>query len=143
MTTHFTALKPQQPTLYRLAQDGRSLDFLFMQCSACGDLTFPANAPGCMHCGDPMEGAKQVARPGGGTLLEYVTIHVPMVPGMQVPSIAGDIRIEENIVEEGMIAVDNESSLMIGMELKAIAVAAPLGEAYTCRFVPTATGESR
>ncbi|HEY5581920.1 MAG TPA: zinc ribbon domain-containing protein, partial [Rhodoferax sp.] len=53
MTTSYTALKPLRPTLYRLAQDGCSLDFIYVQCSACGGLTFPANAPGCMHCGDP------------------------------------------------------------------------------------------
>ena len=141
MTTPFTALKPLRPTLYRLAQDGCSLDFIYVQCNACGGLTFPANAPGCMHCGDPLKGASQVSRPGGGTLLEYVTIHVPMVPGMQVPCIAGDIRLAQGIVEEGVIGVTDESSLQLGMELKAVAATDPSGEVYTCHFVPVAVKE--
>lgn len=142
MVTHFAAMKPLRPSLYRLAPDGRSLDFLFVQCSVCGGLTFPANAPGCMHCGDALEGAKQVVRPGGGSLLEYVTIHVPLAPGSAAPSIAGDIRIEDGIVEEGVIAVEDESSLRLGMKLKAVAVEALSGETYTCRFVPAEEQES-
>lgn len=141
MTTPLTALKPLRPTLYRLANDGYSLDFIYVQCSACGRLTFPANAPGCMHCGDPLQDAAQVARPGGGTLLEYVTIHVPMVPGMAVPCIAGDIRLAEGIVEEGVIAVPNESGLHLGMELKAVATPGPSSDVYTCQFVPQAVKE--
>jgi uncharacterized OB-fold protein len=140
MTQDLTSMKPQRPSLYRLAADGRSLDFLFAQCPACHALSFPANAPGCMHCGhaiDAMDTATQVARPGGGTLLEYVTLHVPLVPGMPAPSIAGDIRIAEQVVEEGVIAVADESALRPGMALRAVAVPLASGDSYGCAFVPT------
>ena len=89
MTRDLTTMKPQRPTLYRLAADGRSLDFLFAPCPACRGLTFPANAPGCMHCGQPLDAVAPEVRPGGGTLLEYVTLHVPLAPGLPAPSIAG------------------------------------------------------
>lgn len=131
-----TRMKPQRPSLYRLAADGRSLDFLFAQCPACNGLSFPANAPGCMHCGHPLDDAEQVANPGGGTLLEYVTLHVPLVPGMPAPSIAGDIRIAGQVVEEGVIAVADESALRPGMAMKAIAVPLASGDSYGCQFVP-------
>ena len=39
MTEPVSALRPLHPTLYQLAQDGRSLDFLFAQCPACSGLT--------------------------------------------------------------------------------------------------------
>lgn len=128
-------LKPLRPTLYRLADDGRSLDFLFMQCTACNGLTFPANAPGCMHCGAPLDGAAQVVRAGGGALMECVTLHVALVPGMSAPSTVGDIRIAEGIVEEGVIDAD-EATLRPGVPLKAVAVPTPDGATFTCRFVP-------
>lgn len=140
MTQDLTSMKPQRPSLYRLAADGRSLDFLFAQCPACHALSFPANAPGCMHCGhaiDATDTATQVARPGGGTLLEYVTLHVPLVPGMPAPSIAGDIRIAEQVVEEGVVAVTDESALRPGMALRAVAVPLASGDSYGCAFVPT------
>jgi uncharacterized OB-fold protein len=136
MTQDLTSMKPQRPSLYRLAADGRSLDFLFAQCPACNALSFPANAPGCMHCGHPIDEAAQVVRPGGGTLLEYVTLHVALVPGMPAPSIAGDIRIAEQVVEEGVIAVDDESALHPGMALRAVAMPLASGDSYGCRFVP-------
>ena len=94
MTDSKISLKPLQPTLYELAEDGHSLNFFFAQCGACGGLSFPANAPGCMHCGSPLSEAQRVTRPGGGELLEFVTLHVPLLPGMAAPSIAGDIRID-------------------------------------------------
>ena len=138
-----TAMRPQNPSLYRLSADGRSLDFLFAQCSACNGLSFPANAPGCMHCGAPPAQAEQVARPGGGTLLEYITLHVALVPGMPAPSIAGDIRIADQVVEEGVIAVADEAALRPGMAMQAIAVPLPSGAFYACQFVPASGGGTR
>lgn len=139
MTQDLTTLKPLRPTLYRLAADGQSLDFLFAQCPHCRALSFPANAPGCMHCGHPVDASAQVTRPGGGTLLEYVTLHVAMVPGLPAPSIAGDIRIADQVVEEGVIGVADEKLLAPGMALRAVAVPAASGEHYGCQFVPADT----
>lgn len=136
MTDTQASLKPAQPTLYALAEDGRSLNFLFTQCGACGGLSFPANVPGCMHCGQPLEGAVQVVRPGGGELLEFVTLHVPLMPGMAAPSIAGDIRIAPGIIEEGVIAVADETLLRPGMALRAVAAVNEADGVYACRFVP-------
>ena len=139
MTEPQTPLKPLHPTLYQLAEDGHSLDFFFVQCRACSGLSFPANVPGCMHCGDPLEDARKLSRPGGGELLEYVTLHVPLAPGMTSPSIAGDVRIADGIVEEGVIAVDDETTLSPGMPLRAVAEVREAQGVYACRFVPAVT----
>ena len=74
--------------------------------------------------------------PGEGTLLECVTLHVALVPGMPTPSIAGDILLAEGVVEEGVIAVSDESVLKPGMRLKAVAEMEPGEGVYACRFVP-------
>lgn len=134
--TSLTTLRPRHASLYRLAADGRSLDFLFSRCPACKGLSFPANAPGCMHCGTALHDAEQVVRPGGGTLLEYVTLYVPLAPGMRAPCVTGDIQIAEQVVEEGVIGVDDESRLRPGMALKAVATPLPDGDSFGCQFVP-------
>lgn len=138
MTDPSPHLKPLHPSLYELAEDGRSLDFFFAQCPACKGLSFPANAPGCMHCGDALQGAQTLRRPGGGELLEYVTLYVPLAPGMAAPSIAGDVRIADGIVEEGVIGVEDEAVLRPGMVLRAVAEPREAQGVYACRFVPAA-----
>ena len=143
MTDSKTSLKPLQPTLYELAADGHSLNFFFAQCGACGGLSFPANAPGCMHCGSPLSEAQRVTRPGGGELLEFVTLHVPLLPGMAAPSIAGDIRIAPGIVEEGVMAVGDETALRHGMTVRAIVEMKPEEGVYACRFVPVNEGAAQ
>lgn len=129
-------MKPLHPSLYQLADDGHSLDFFFAQCSSCNGLNFPANIPGCMHCGDPLQDAHTLRRPGGGELLEYVTLYVPLSPGMAAPSIAGDVRIANGVVEEGVIGVNDEASLRHGMLLRAVADPHEAQGVYACRFVP-------
>jgi len=136
MNSTHTEPRPRHPTLYRLAANGRSLEFLYARCPGCRRLTFPANAPGCMHCGGPLDEAEQVVLPGEGTLMEYVTLHVALVPGMPVPAVAGDIRIADGIVEQGVIGVADESGLRPGMALSAIAAFDDDGQTYRCAFVP-------
>jgi hypothetical protein len=55
---------------------------------------------------------------------------------MAVPSIAGDVRIADGIVEEGVIGVEDEASLRPGMVLRAVAEAHEAQGVYACRFVP-------
>ncbi|MCT9118494.1 zinc ribbon domain-containing protein [Cupriavidus gilardii] len=136
MNASHTEPRPRHPTLYRLAADGRSLEFLYARCPGCRRLTFPANAPGCMHCGAPLDEAEPVVLPGEGTLMEYVTLHVALAPGMPVPAIAGDIRIADGIVEQAVIGVADESGLRPGMALTAIAAFEEDGLTYRCAFVP-------
>lgn len=140
MTTDLRGYAPQHPQLYRLAADGRSLEFFYAPCPACGQLSFPAMVPGCAHCGASLQDTQPVAHAGGGTLLEFVTLHVPLLPGMDTPRIAADIRIAEGVIEEGVVAVPDESALRVGMALQAIAVPLPAGEVFTCRFVPADAG---
>lgn len=134
MQQNLSTLRPHRPSLYRLAADGRRLDFLFAHYPSCQALSFPANAPSCMHCGQPIDAAAQVLRPGGGTLLEFVTLHAPLAPGLPVPSIVGLVRIAEQVVEEGVIAVEAENELRVGMALRAQPLAS--GESYGCVFAP-------
>lgn len=141
MTTDLRGLAPQHPSLFQLAADGESLDFVYARCPSCGTLAFPADVPGCGHCGDPLHNAERIALPGRGELLEYVTLHVPLLPGMEVPRIAADIQLEGGPIEEGVMAGADESVLRVGLPMRAVAVPLPGGERFACRFVPQ-TGAS-
>lgn len=136
MNTRLNERFAQEPSLYRVAKDEPFLDFEFARCSSCKGLTFPATAPGCQHCGVSLDGAERIARAGCGELLEFVTIHVPLRPDMAAPSIAGDIRIADGVVQEGLLVVDEETQLRHGMAVRAVAVPLPGGDYYACRFVP-------
>jgi len=139
MTPDSKPWRPARPSLYRLASDGASLDLLYAPCPDCAGLTFPANAPGCMHCGASLQGVEPVAKPGTATLLEFVTLHVSLVPGMAVPSIVGDLRLEDGIIEEGVIAgVADESALRHGMSLRATPQFIEASQTFECVFTPTA-----
>jgi len=139
---NFSDLKPLRPTLYRLGEDGHSLIFFHMRCEACGRLNFPANLPGCGQCGHALTDAPAIERQGLGKLLEFVEIHVPLFPGMQVPCITGDIFLAEDIVREGVIEVPDATVLREGMALRAIAAPSADGTTFTCRFVPDERGDS-
>ena len=136
MTLQINGLIPLKTTLYQLADDGNSIDFIYSSCNSCRRLTFPANAPGCMHCGLPIDTAKKLTRKGIGTLMEFVTVHVALTPDMEVPCIIGDILLEDGIIEQGVISVHHESTLALGMSLKAVAYPLQDESAYTCRFIP-------
>jgi uncharacterized OB-fold protein len=136
MTQDLASLRPRHPSLYRLAADGRSLDFWFAQCPQCARLSFPANVPGCAQCGQPLTEADRVARPGGGELLECVTLHTALAPGLAAPCVVADIRIAEGVVQEGVLAAADDAGLRPGMSLKAIAQPMASGERFDCRFVP-------
>jgi len=137
MTLQIGGLKPLKPTLYQLANDGKSLDFIYASCNSCRRLTFPANAPGCSHCGLSIETAEKLTREGIGTLMEFVTVHVALTPDMEVPCIIGDILLEDGIIEEGVISVHDESTLKLGMSLKAVASPLQDEKLYACRFTPS------
>lgn len=143
MTTSQTPLTSRHPSLYELAEDGHTLHFFFSQCSSCDGLNFPANVPGCIHCGDALGDAARLTRPVTPTLLEYVTLHVPLVPGTEAPSIAGDIELAKGIVEEGVIAVPDEKMIMPGMSLKAVATIRDSDGTYACQFVPAELEEKQ
>ena len=55
---------------------------------------------------------------------------------LRIETQAQAIRIAEQVVEEGVIAVDDESALRPGMAMKAVAVPLPSGDVFDCRFVP-------
>jgi len=143
MTSDPKHWRPARPSLYRMAADGASLDLLYAPCPNCAKLTFPANAPGCMHCGASLQEVQPVAKPGTVTLLEFVTLHVSPVPSLAAGSIVGDLSLEDGIVEEAIIGgVQDESALRPGMTLQAIPKFIEANQTFECVFAPS-TSESR
>ena len=102
-------------------------------CPLCGTYSAPVNVPGCRHCGHPaLEAAPLPAPP---VLLNFVTLHNELAPGLPVPCVIGEVQLAPGLVEEALIGAD-ESMLAIGQALRAEQDA----DGGPWRFVPHAAG---
>lgn len=131
-----TSLRPRRPSLFILAADGRTLRFRFAPCAACGQLNFPANAPGCQRCGETLAGATPIEQPGIATLREAVGIHLAIAPGIEPPLTIGRFELAPGVVEEGVIRIADANTLQPGIRMQAVAQPLPDGETYGCAFEP-------
>ena len=103
------------------------------RCSRCGSHTFPATAYGCRPCGADVAALSPVPCPQPPRLLNFVTVHAELAPGLPVPCVIGEIELAPGLVEEGLIAA-SEDALRPGMELLAQASASETGVRWT--FAP-------
>ncbi|WP_155403737.1 zinc ribbon domain-containing protein [Variovorax paradoxus] len=87
------------------------------RCNACGGTSFPAEVPGCRHCG----AAKAQLRPEACAvpmrLLNFATVYSPLAPGLEVPAVIGEVELAPGLVEEARIDVPDETVLALGMAL--------------------------
>jgi uncharacterized OB-fold protein len=87
------------------------------RCIACGGTSFPAQVPGCRHCGAPPTQLSAEACATPVYLLNFVTVHSPLAPGLKVPAVIGEVMLAPGLVEEARIDVADESALTLGMAL--------------------------
>lgn len=89
------------------------------RCSVCGGTSFPAQVPGCRHCGAAPAQLRAEACGEPARLLNFVTVHAPLAPGLTVPAVIGEVALAPDLVEEALIDVADESGLTLGMPLAA------------------------
>jgi len=87
------------------------------RCTVCGGTSFPAQVPGCRHCGAPAAQLRAEACAAPVHLLNFVTVHAPLAPGLKVPAVIGEVALAPGLVEEARIDVADESTLELGMAL--------------------------
>ena len=87
------------------------------RCTVCSGTSFPAQVPGCRHCGAPPAQLRAEACAGPVHLLNFVTVHSPLAPGLKVPAVIGEVALAPGLVEEALIDVADESALALGMAL--------------------------
>ena len=107
IATPSSAGAPQVPATLELAH-----------CGVCGGWSFPANVPGCRKCGAPSEQLSTQACATPLWLLNFVTVHTALAPGLQVPAVIGEVALAPGLVEEARIDVANEDALTLGMALE-------------------------
>ena len=73
--------------------------------------------PGCRHCGAPTEQLRAEACAAPLRLLNFVTVHAPLAPGLKVPAVIGEVELAPGLVEEARIDVADEGALALGMAL--------------------------
>jgi uncharacterized OB-fold protein len=94
-------------------------------CPSCSTYTFPANAWGCRRCGAaPLQ---SVPLPQPPKLINFITLHADIVPGLPVPCVIGELEIAPGVVEEALIDVPDESQLALGMTMQAVPLSAEQG----------------
>ena len=74
---------------------------------------------------------------GRATLLEFITIHTRIAPGLRPPVVIGEAEIAPGLIEEVELGVPEEA-LTRGMTLQAVPREIELddGPALAIRFVP-------
>lgn len=127
----------EKPDLYGLAPDGRALRLRAARCGDCGELSFPVVNYGCPQCGAAPERCTEESLSGAATLLEFITIHGQVAPGIAPPIVVGEAELAPGLVEEVVLGVPEEE-LALGMRLQAVPVEIRRGDdtLIACRFVP-------
>lgn len=85
------------------------------RCDACGGFSYPTDVPGCRVCGAEPSHLHAEACRTPLVLKNFVTIHAPLVQGLPLPSVIGEVELAPGLVEEARIDVESESALHPGM----------------------------
>ncbi|MCO4861268.1 hypothetical protein MKD38_06275 [Cupriavidus sp. WGlv3] len=83
-------------------------------CSECSGYSFPASVPGCGHCGAVPEALTTVDCNRPVQLLNVITVHAALAPGLSVPAIIGEIELCPRLVEEVRIEAESEAAVPPG-----------------------------
>ncbi|ABM59577.1 conserved hypothetical protein [Verminephrobacter eiseniae EF01-2] len=89
-------------------------------CARCSGLSFPPQVPGCHHCGAPASELHMQDYEGPLRLLNFVTVHATLTPGLPVPAVIGEVALAPDLVEEVLIDVGSEDELRLGMALEPV-----------------------
>lgn len=129
----------EKPDLCALAPGGATLQLRASRCAACAGLSFPPAPYGCPLCGAAPDRIAEERLSGRARLLEFVTIHTRIAPGLRPPVVVGEAEIAPGLYEEIEIGVP-EDRLTLNMELQAIPVAIERDDvsSLAIRFVPVA-----
>ncbi len=106
-------------------------------CGACGAYSFPAQVQGCRVCGAAPSQLQSVPCVQPLRLLNFVTVHSELLPGLPVPCVVGEVQLASGVVEEALIDAD-EASLSLGMAVQAVRLQE--GDAQRWVFRPVVAG---
>ncbi|QRQ84644.1 hypothetical protein [Cupriavidus oxalaticus] len=105
-------------------------------CSQCKGYSFPASVPGCRHCGAAPEALTTVDCSRPVQLLNVITVHTALAPGIGVPAIIGEIELCPRVVEEVRIEAENEAAVPPGTWLMPVWSEDTDGGSWVFRPVP-------
>lgn len=127
----------EKPDLCALSEDQERLELRAARCAACGGLSFPVVNYGCPICGAVPDQTGEQRLSGRVKLLEFITIHGQIAPGVVPPIVVGEAELAPGLIEEIAIGVD-EAQLSLGMVLQAMPVVLQTarGDRIACRFFP-------
>jgi uncharacterized OB-fold protein len=104
-------------------------------CGHCGAWSHPPDSWGCRQCGASPHALSRAPAPQDAVLLEFVTVHTALVAQLPVPCVVGEVKLAPGVVEEALIASDDERTLTPGMRLSPEAAPAASGARWWFRPV--------
>lgn len=103
-------------------------------CGRCARHSFPADVYGCSNCGAEPASLEAVPLPQPPRLLNFVSVHAELAPGLPVPCVIGEVQLAPGLVEEALIDVAGEEGLQVGATLQPRQVSSDSTAGW--RFVP-------
>ncbi|MBR29054.1 Uncharacterized OB-fold protein, contains Zn-ribbon domain [Albimonas donghaensis] len=133
----------EKPDLCALAPGGKTLRLRASRCADCGGLSFPPAPYGCPACGAAPDRVAEELLSGRARLLEFITIHTRIAPGLRPPVVVGEAEIAPGLIEEIELGAP-EDRLARDMEVQAVPVLIERDdvESLAIRFVPAADLEA-
>lgn len=113
---------------------------MLAHCTACGAHSYPSNSWGCRACGAAATQLEAVPCAPSLRLLNFVTVHGDLVPGVPPPCVIGEVELAAGVVEEALLDVADEAGLVPGMRVQPIVERDEAGAVRRWRFRPVAAG---
>lgn len=121
--------------------EGRPLALQAARCGNCHGYSYPANVPGCRHCGAPPEALDTVDCMRAVPLRNVVTVYAPLAPGLAVPAIIGEVELCPGLIEEVRIDAEDEHAVPPGTPVQPVWIDDEQGGGWVFRAATTADAQ--
>ncbi len=112
---------PRQASLFRVSDTGGQPPPLTgCRCKECGFIMFPPQAYGCERCGTGQDHLEPFDLKGHGVLKSFAIIHGHHFQSENLPTVLGEVILDEGPVVQAMLYCRDESELAIGCSVHSV-----------------------
>lgn len=108
------------PGLYPAS--GERPPLIGQRCTACGQLSFPANPYGCEACGAEPPALEECALAGAGKLSAFATVHMHPGTGIEPPFTVGVVLLDDGPAVRATLTCRTDEELSIGERVHSVLV---------------------
>lgn len=115
------------------SNEGRPPSLQAARCDVCQGYSYPVSVPGCRHCGALSDALQAVDCMDAVPVINVITVHAALAPGLAVPAIIGEVELCPGLVEEVRIDAADESAVPPGTLVRPVWVEADQGGGWVFR----------